>query len=184
MTFKERTPEENKKLIEEFPFLLPRNVWSGKVPDDYNYEYTALDTAEMSDAWIEKLLLPMCREIKEELIRAEAERTDDAAERKRFARWYSADTKDIKNDDYLHLWQITQTKEKFGSLRLYCNFYTDNMMKIIHKYEKISDRTCYFCGKRATLVSEGYILPYCAKCAKEKQNITYIPIKTWLKGED
>ena len=25
------TKEENKKLIEEFPFLVPRNRWNGKI---------------------------------------------------------------------------------------------------------------------------------------------------------
>lgn len=33
----------NKELVEEFPFLLPRNRFTGEVPKDYDYSYTELD---------------------------------------------------------------------------------------------------------------------------------------------
>lgn len=33
----------NKKLITEYPFLLPRNLFSDKVSEDYDYSYTLLD---------------------------------------------------------------------------------------------------------------------------------------------
>ena len=36
--------ESNQKLIERFPFLMPRNRWTGKVPEDYDYSYTELDS--------------------------------------------------------------------------------------------------------------------------------------------
>ena len=29
--------ESNQKLIERFPFLMPRNRWTGEVPEDYDY---------------------------------------------------------------------------------------------------------------------------------------------------
>lgn len=29
--------ESNQKLIERFPFLMPRNRWTGAVPEDYDY---------------------------------------------------------------------------------------------------------------------------------------------------
>ena len=41
--------ESNHKLIERFPFLIPRNRWTGKVPEDYDYSYTELDS--MPDGW-------------------------------------------------------------------------------------------------------------------------------------
>ena len=41
--------ESNQKLIERFPFLIPRNHWTGKVPEDYDYSYTELDS--MPDGW-------------------------------------------------------------------------------------------------------------------------------------
>lgn len=40
---KSRIRIANKKLIKEYPFLLPRNRWTGEVCSDYNYEYTELD---------------------------------------------------------------------------------------------------------------------------------------------
>ena len=33
------TKEENKALIERMPYLLPRNVFTDKVVDNYDYEY-------------------------------------------------------------------------------------------------------------------------------------------------
>ena len=36
--------ESNQKLIERFPFLMPRNRWAGEVPEDYDYSYTELDS--------------------------------------------------------------------------------------------------------------------------------------------
>ena len=49
--------ESNQKLIERFPFLIPRNRWTGKVPEDYDYSYTELDS--------------MPDDIREELVHAE-----------------------------------------------------------------------------------------------------------------
>lgn len=33
------TQEEIKQLVERYPYLLPRNVWTDKVPEDYDYTY-------------------------------------------------------------------------------------------------------------------------------------------------
>lgn len=59
------TKEENKKLIEEFPFLLPRNRWTGEVSEDYDYTHTELDS--MPRGWRKAFGLEMCRELKEAL---------------------------------------------------------------------------------------------------------------------
>ena len=32
----------NKLMIKEFPFLLPRNRWTGLTDDDYDYSYNEL----------------------------------------------------------------------------------------------------------------------------------------------
>ena len=60
------TIEENRTLIEEMPFLLPRNRWTGEVSPDYDYSYTELDMAEVPGSW-KQHLLPLAREIKAEL---------------------------------------------------------------------------------------------------------------------
>ena len=57
--------ESNQKLIERFPFLMPRNRWTGKVPEDYDYSYTELDS--MPDGWRKAFGEQMCEDIREEL---------------------------------------------------------------------------------------------------------------------
>lgn len=75
--------ESNQKLIERFPFLIPRNRWTGKIPEDYDYSYTELDS--MPDGWRKAFGEQMCEDIREELVRAE----------------------------YLDQYRITQIKEKY-----------------------------------------------------------------------
>lgn len=36
---KKKLKEKNRKLIEMYPWLAPKNVWTGKVPDDYDYTW-------------------------------------------------------------------------------------------------------------------------------------------------
>jgi len=72
--------------------------------------------------------------------------------------------KQLKKDKILYKWRIYDVKEKYGTLRVYCNYGTDAIYKIIDKYEDLSYETCYYCGKPVYKVSEGYILPYCKDC--------------------
>ena len=62
------TAKENRNLIERFPFLLPRNRWTGKVPEDYDYSYTELDA--MPDGWRKTFGEQLCEELKAELVKA------------------------------------------------------------------------------------------------------------------
>ena len=62
---------------------------------------------------------------------------------------------------YLFKYRIMQIKEKFGELRWYDEFSTQDIQDIIDKYEDISRRTCLVCGKPATKMSTGWISPYC-----------------------
>ena len=39
----------NKKLIKKYPWLIPRNRWTDKIPNDYDYSWTELDS--MEDGW-------------------------------------------------------------------------------------------------------------------------------------
>lgn len=85
---------------------------------------------------------------------------------------------------YVNDFIIVQTKEKYGSIRIYWRwrdreytkeeieernqlFYTLN--PIITKYEEISYHTCVKCGAQATHYSEPWILPYCEKCFDEQK---------------
>lgn len=46
---KQKNIKQNKILVNKYPFLLPRNVWTGEVPDNYDYSYTELD--DMPEGW-------------------------------------------------------------------------------------------------------------------------------------
>ena len=93
--------ESNQKLIERFPFLMPRNRWTGEVPEDYDYSYTELDS--MPDGWRKAFGEQMCEDIREELVRAE----------------------------YLDQYRITQIKEKYGTLCWYDFGGTERMLRDI-----------------------------------------------------
>lgn len=61
----EMIKEYNKELVEEYPFLLPRNVWTDELDKDYDYSYTLLDC--VPDGWVD-LFLQMCEDLKKQLI--------------------------------------------------------------------------------------------------------------------
>jgi hypothetical protein len=82
--------------------------------------------------------------------------------------------KQLKKDKMLYKWRITDVKEKFGTFRLYCNYGSDELYNIIHKYEALSWNTCIKCGKPATYTSIGWILPYCEACTKTALNSKYV----------
>ena len=129
--------KKNKELIKKYPFLLPRNRWTGKVVADYDYHYTELDA--MPNGWRNAFGEQMCEEIREELIKA----------------------------NYLDKYRISDIKEKYGFLCWYDFGCTEKMMReIIPKYTKMSKYTCIKCGKPATKVSLGWISPWCDECAE------------------
>lgn len=95
----------------------------------------------------------------------------DAVEKgwnKAFGKQYLIDLKkQLKKDKMLYKWRITQIKEKWGRLYLYCNFASPELYKIIDKYETLSWNTCINCGKQATHTSINWISPYCEDCVKK-----------------
>lgn len=128
------TKEENKALVERFPFLLPHNRWTDKVPEDYDYRFTELDA--MPDGWRIAFGEQMCQEIKDALIEI----------------------------DYLYKYRIAQIKEKYGMLCWYDFGAPQKVYDIVSKYEDISKQTCMRCGKPATRITTGWISPYCDAC--------------------
>lgn len=54
--------QKNRVLIERYPFLLPRNRWTGEVSKDYDYHYTELDA--MPDGWRIAFGEQICEEIR------------------------------------------------------------------------------------------------------------------------
>lgn len=143
--------EYNKELCMKYPFLIPRNRWSGKritdgagfwpgnpeaVPE-YDWDHTELD--QMPDGWRKAFGEQLCAELKTELDRVGATET----------------------------YMITQIKEKYGMLRWYDNGNTKEGYRIIGKYVAISKRTCLCCGEPATVIATGWISPFCDKCIPE-----------------
>lgn len=171
MTVSEETKKYNRELCERYPFLIPRNRFSGKRitdakdggfwpgdPDavpEYDYEYTELD--EMPDGWRKAFGEKMCEEIREELLRAGGEKL-------------------------LNEYMIVQIKEKYGQLRWYDSGFTEEGSKIISKYARLSECTCIRCGKPATLISTGWISPWCDECAGNVWD-RMVPIDEWFEPD-
>jgi hypothetical protein len=58
-------------------------------------------------------------------------------------------------------YRIIQIKEKYGTLRWYDAYGTEETQAVIDKYSKLSEVTCIECGKPATKISDGWVSPYC-----------------------
>lgn len=56
----------NKQLVERYPFLIPRNVWTDKISDDYDYSYTLMYC--VPKGWT-LLFLMCCEELRNQLIK-------------------------------------------------------------------------------------------------------------------
>lgn len=149
----------NKELIERYPFLIPRNVWTDEIVIDLDaeeIEYTLLD--DMMPGWRKAFGEQMCEEIRNILIQY----------------------------NYLNEYRITEIKEKFGMLRWYDNGSPKEVIDIINKYEGISAKTCILCGQPATQISKGWISPYCNCVNNHKyyEKEGYIPIDEWFNEEN
>ena len=135
------TKEQNRALCGKYPFLIPRNRWTDKIPDGYDYGFTELDM--MPDGWRIAFGEQLCSELKEELEKAGA----------------------------LDGYRIMQIKEKYGGLRWYDNRNTKRGHEIVSKYEEMSLRTCVQCGAPATRMALGWICPYCDACCPDEPSI-------------
>lgn len=97
--------------------------------------------------------------------------------RKAFGKQLLKDLKEaLIEDKALKTFRFTQIKEKYGSLRLYTNFVTPNVEKVIEKYEKMSEEYCIYCGKPSTHFTKGWILFVCSDCYDkvfERQRATF-----------
>lgn len=146
------TREENKILIERYPFLQPGKwdiIYNDMSVDEYDYQFTLLD--DMPKAWRDKFGLQMCEEIRDILLKA----------------------------DYLDKYQVVQIKEKFGSLRWYDNGVPEliarKLYDCIDKYEALSADTCFDCGASPTVAhTKGWIVYLCIHCAQKHDNIVWI----------
>ena len=129
---------KNYELCMKYPILVPRNVWTGKEVDDYDYEYTMLDHIE--NGWRIAFGEEWAKEVQDAINKIPDEDRDKV--------------------------YITQLKEKFGQFRQYFSYYTDELASVVHKYEELSKKICIKCGKPAIKIDTRWIAPYCDDCAK------------------
>ena len=134
----DRIKEENKKLCERYPFLIPLDGWTGEHIKDYDYEWTYLD--DIPEGWKKAFGVQMCEELRNILLEA----------------------------DYLDKYRVVQVKEKYGGLRWYDNGVPKSIYnkhrQWEHKYEQLSEKTCIRCGKPGTMMTNGWISPWCDEC--------------------
>ena len=148
--------KKNYELCMKYPILIPKNVWTGKEVEDYDYEYTMLDF--IPDGWRIAFGEEWAKEVQDAI---------------------NEPPEDNRDEIY-----ITQLKEKFGQFRQYFNCYTDKLNAVVCKYEDLSIKTCIRCGNSATKVSTGWISSFCDNCAKETMGFgDFVDIDEWIEGD-
>lgn len=135
----ELTTDENKRLIEHFPFLQPRNVWTGELPEDYDYTYIN-GVGDLPYGW-ERLFLLYAKHLKIELDR----------------------------HNFTDKFRFSQIKEKYGDMRLYNEGFPKNSdcLKLEYIYSYLSTYVCQTCGKPALYQSRGWIEQECEEHKSE-----------------
>lgn len=129
----------NKELCEKYPWLIPTNRWTGKIVEDFNYEYTELDS--MPEGWRRAFGEQMCEKLNQEILT-----------------WNKFDQETFR---------IIDIKEKWGFLHFYTNFGSKELYKIIDKYAELSKRICIHCGQPAQWITRGWYMPICTNHANE-----------------
>ena len=166
-------------LCIRFPFLYPRNRWTGKHYNNWKindrrgelykryhilkYDTTAEKFTIIEDRWVSRwgyfrwMLLGWLEDIIG-IFHAVPYYTEldsmPAGWRKAFGIQMCKEIKDslLRSDGrkLLNGYRITQIKEKYGELCWYDSVSTREVQKIINKYAYISRRTCIVCGRPAT----------------------------------
>ena len=76
----------------------------------------------------------------------------------------------IQHPNEPHL-EFTQIKEKWGGLRMYLNYYPDNIDDKLNEIEEQSFTICEHCGTTKDVKREwthGWIMTLCENCRKEE----------------
>ena len=137
--------DHNHWLCIIFPWLLPHNRFTDKIPSNYDYSYTELDG--MPEGWKVAFGENLCFEIKNLL----------------------------EKTNFEYDYRILQIKEKFGELCWYDNGVPieieEEFRAVLNKYISLSRKTCVKCGAPATRISTGWVNPYCDKCGEGQHTI-------------
>ena len=80
---------------------------------------------------------------------------------------------------YVYDFVVFQIKDKYGTMRMYWSWadrkynstemidlteISEEVDSIIDKYAIISEKTCVVCGKEATEMTDGWVMPMCSYC--------------------
>lgn len=144
--------EELRKLLEKYPFLIHRNVFSGEAcyqTEEENLKYNWYN--EWNDYGWEKIW----KRFMQELFKEYDKLPDEAKEK--FAIWDS--------------------KEKYGTLRVSLSGYTEGMQEAETILHFMSSVTCQNCGKQPRdskgnhliWTTKGWIINLCKDCLKEEE---------------
>lgn len=166
---------KNKKLIKRYPWLIDEVYFYNLYPKSkkkwfrkHKYDYTEYDN--VSKGWKRAFGDIMLEEYREVL----------------------------KKHNYLYKFHWDQVKEKYGTLRLYGNFSSKELLQLESKYDYISQHICYFCGKaNVSLATKGWTLPCCEKCyinyyigtdydeCKQQEPLkNIVSYRVWKNGEE
>lgn len=126
--------EQRRKLIEHYPYLLPRNIWTDEIDRHYDYDYICGEVG-IPGGWF-RLFLLCCKNIKP-LILAEGK---------------------------LDVFRFGDIKEKYGRLDIHTWHGSESVHTLITMYSALSKQICFCCGKPARYESYGWIAPWCETC--------------------
>lgn len=77
---------------------------------------------------------------------------------------------------------VTQVKEKFGGLRFYVNYHTDELLEMINNAEDESYLICETCGSKENVgQTGGWIETICYNCVKKRSKEGLMPIQ-WVNN--
>ena len=139
---------ENFKLWWKYPFIRPRTMTHDKYCSEF-FSYTLLQA--FPKGWLKAFGIQFCEDLKKALAHY--------------------------NKGIQKTFRIYDIREKYGKLQVLCNWYTPEINEVLRKYEKLSQKTCIYCGHKAKWLSKGYILPYCNDCMKKvKHDVKFVSI--------
>ncbi len=125
--------ENTKKLFDRFEFFRPGRPITENLMGGFGFE--------CCDGWFD-LLWGLCEGIEKEL-----KKIPPSEETKSYLR----DTR----------FKVQQVKEKFGGLRFFTNWETEEISDLINKAEVKSEVTCEQCGEPGKLIRDGWVHCFC-----------------------
>ena len=135
-----KTIEENKKIINEYPFL--RNMWWDRDTQSYKWDYKTTILDDVPKGW-EDLILCMAEDIKPLL-----------EESNQLFDFFTIEVKEKFGG--LRFYHNCKCPEEVD--------------EIIHDYAILSKNVCVRCGKPdALIIPIGWTLPWCRDCYEDKQ---------------